>query len=139
MATKNYVICENDCLVEGMSKEQTLAAIEQATGVIVSGDEDVQFNMITNQNNGKGIKVWSGTRAEYNALEQPNVENVIYHITDDKTGAEAYEVAINAKGTVDEANEKMSLLMTDITEIKVVSALPEDAANYSKRLYLVLK
>lgn len=93
---KHFVICENDCLVEGMTKEEVISAIATATGYVPTGEEEAVISQIINQNKGKGVKIWFGTRVEYNALAEKD-ENTIYHITDDKTAVEAYNKAVEAE------------------------------------------
>lgn len=82
----------SDSLFEGMTKEQIITAIEQATGGTV-GDLDSGFITIwKEQNNGLGIKLWVGTTAQYNALtDRPT--NTIYIKTDD-TSAQDINTAI---------------------------------------------
>lgn len=72
----------SDSLYEGMTKEDIITAIEQATGGEV-GDLDTGFITIwKEQNAGVGIKLWVGTTAQYEALD-PAPANTIYIKTDD--------------------------------------------------------
>lgn len=64
-----YVICEDNCRFESMTKEQIIAAIVEATGNI-PGDVDAAFiTKIKEQNADQSMKVWAGTMAQYNALD----------------------------------------------------------------------
>lgn len=82
---KYYVICEDKCLFEAMTKEQTLAAIEQAvtTGTIKNVDTGF-ITKIKEQNAAAPLFFWVGTQAEYNALAD-KAANCFYIITDDTT------------------------------------------------------
>ena len=52
---------------------------------------------------------------------------------------QAQETADNAVKSSASANGKIDVLITDITEIKVVTALPSDAESHPKTLYLIKK
>lgn len=63
-------------------------------------------------------------------------------VTDEATKKRVEQVdatAVLATQTAISAKEKVDLLITDITEIKFVTALPKDAADHPKTLYLVKK
>lgn len=84
MSNKNYkVLCGDDCLHDGMSKEQILAAIEQ---IISTGEiQDIDTGFITKikeLNTSAALRFWVGTNAQYNALPE-KVENCFYIMTDD--------------------------------------------------------
>lgn len=92
---KYYVLCESNCKFEGMTKEQTLTAIAQAveTGEIKEIDSGF-ITTLKEQNSGNGLKMWVGTQAEYNALQEIE-ENCFYIIADDTTEADFAEVLKN--------------------------------------------
>lgn len=92
MNRKYFVLCEDDCKFEGMTKEQTIAAIAEATGNVPQSIDEAFISQIVNQNGGS-LKLWRGTRAEYNALPEKDEAGTIYHITDDKTAQEAWNKA----------------------------------------------
>lgn len=100
MRRKYYVICEDDCKVEGMTKEQTIAAIAEATGNVPQSIDEAFISQLVNQKDGSSVKVWKGTRAEYNALTEKDA-GTIYHITDDKTGQDAYNLASDTKNALE--------------------------------------
>ncbi len=100
---KYFVLCENNCKFEGMTKEQIMTAIERAisTGEIC---EDVDTGFITRikeQNNGAGLTFWVGTSAEYNALD-PKINNCFYIITDDTTTKDIEAAIVILQKTVEE-------------------------------------
>ena len=74
----------SDSLFEGMTKEQIITAIEQATGGIVGNLDDGYITIWKEQNAGIGVKLWVGTTAQYNALEEV-LPNILYIRTDDST------------------------------------------------------
>lgn len=63
-----YVVCDDDCRIEGMSKEQIFAAIAEATGNVPSGLDDAFITKIKESNTGGGVSFWVGTEAEFNAI-----------------------------------------------------------------------
>ena len=98
---KYYVFCKNRCLYEAMTKEQTLAAIEQAVSTGEIKDVDTGFiTKIKEQNKNVGLKLWVGTQAEYNAIETKQ-NNCFYIITNDTaqedilTALESLQTQIN--------------------------------------------
>ena len=85
---KYYLMSEDKCLFESMTKEQILTAIEQAvsTGEI----KDVNTGFITRireENRDKQLEFWVGTEGEYNAIKKQDglIGDCLYIITDDKT------------------------------------------------------
>lgn len=82
-----YVRGDNNGNYEGMTKEEILAAIAQATSGTI-GDVDTGFvTKIKEQNKGLGLMFWVGTTAEYEALAE-KVENCLYIKTDDTSAAD---------------------------------------------------
>lgn len=83
MAERNYyVVCDDNCRFEGMTKEQIITAIEQAIETGSVGDIDAGFiTKIKETNRNAELKFWVGTQAEYNAISVPS-QNTFYIITD---------------------------------------------------------
>lgn len=98
---KYYVICDDDCRYEGMTKEQILASIEQALEQGYVSDPDAAvFSKIKEVCAGDAIQLWVGSEAEFNALSLPsNVgrafvrvgENGIIYLCADDSSADAFE------------------------------------------------
>ena len=81
MADRNYyVICDDNCKFEGMTKEQILAAIAEVTGATPTQIDDAFITKIKEQNRNSPLKFWVGTNAQYNELTP--VGGVFYIITD---------------------------------------------------------
>lgn len=88
-----YVLNDNKCLFEGMTKEQIIAAITQAVETHEIHDVDTGFvTTLKEGNKNNALSFWVGTTAEYNAID-PKVENCFYILTDD-TELEDLEAAI---------------------------------------------
>lgn len=81
-----YVLCADNCKFEGMTKEQIITAIANATGVIPEAiDVDAAFiTKIKEMNANEQLKFWVGTEAEYNAISELQ-DNTLYVITNDST------------------------------------------------------
>lgn len=66
---KFYVICDDDCRYEGMTKEEILTAIEQALEQgYVSDPDGAVFSKIKEARAGASVQMWVGTEAEFNAI-----------------------------------------------------------------------
>lgn len=91
-----YVLCDENCRYEAMTKEQTLAAIQQALEQgYVSDPANAVFSKIKEINANGTAQLWIGTETQFNALNpQPATSNVVirlaadgkmYLCSDDKT------------------------------------------------------
>lgn len=92
---KYYVRCENGCLFESLKKEQIYAAITQAVQTGTIGDVDTGFVQTVKTINGKGLKFFYGTQAEYEILTAAEKSNLFAIITND-TSKEAFNAAIES-------------------------------------------
>lgn len=80
MSDRNYyVLCDDNCRFEGMTKEQIIAAIAEATGTTPTQIDDAFITKIKEQNANAATKLWVGTKAQYNAIET-KADDVIYII-----------------------------------------------------------
>lgn len=86
----NYVFDDAKNKIEGMSREQIIAAIAQATGQTPQDTDDAFITQILEQNGNKSIKLWVGKQAEYNLIAEPD-ENTLYCITDPQETNELQE------------------------------------------------
>lgn len=95
MSKTYYVRCADDCLYEGMSKEQILTAIEQAVqNGAVSDPDGAVISKIKEINNNGAVKVWVGKESEFNALSpaptvgntfiRVGIDGILYVCTDDQ-------------------------------------------------------
>lgn len=100
---KYYCFCSSNCKYETMTKEQIIAAIEQAaTGGLVV-DPDAGFvTKIKEANAGNYVTFWVGTQAEYAAIET-KATNCLYIFTDDTTKEDFERFAADIRRTAEEA------------------------------------
>lgn len=111
---KYYCLCDLGCKFETMTKEQILAAIEQAINEGKITNIDTGFvTKLKELNKGGYVTVWHGTTAEYNALTEKD-ENCIYIKTDD-TRLEDIEKAI--ANLIEEASETISTVNTELARL----------------------
>ncbi len=85
MATPVYVLCDNNCKYEGMTKEQILTAIMQAVESGTVGDCNTGFITTVKTINGRGLRFFVGTQAEYDSLSKTQKDGVFALITNDTT------------------------------------------------------
>ena len=98
-----YVFDNVNNKYEGMTKEQILAAIVQAVTTHEISDVDTGFvTTLKEGNNGNALKMWVGTTAEYNAIQEKE-PNCLYILSDD-TELEDLEATITSMQTDIENN-----------------------------------
>lgn len=86
MATPTvYVICDQNCKFEGMTKEQILTAIAQAVESGEITDVDAGFVTTLKTINGQPLKFFVGEQSEYETLTAEDKENLFAIITNDTT------------------------------------------------------
>lgn len=83
---KVYVLCEQNCRWEGMTKEQILAAITQAVESHEITDVDTGFVTTIKTINGVGLKFFIGTQAAWAELSAAEKDGVFAIFSDDNTG-----------------------------------------------------
>lgn len=103
---KYYVLCNDNCRFESMTKEQILTAIDQAVSTGEIQDVDTGFvTAIKEMNKNAALSFWVGSQAEYNALSEIT-ENCFYIITDDSTDTDLNTAFEELKQEVDVLEEK---------------------------------
>ena len=112
-AGKYYVLAKGNNLFEGMTKEQIIAAIVEATGETPTNIDDAFITKIKEQNRNNNLKFWIGTTAEYNALDE-YVPNCFYIFSDSNELVEIIEAAENAAEA--KANEVCEELQGDVEQ-----------------------
>ena len=80
-----YVICDQNCKFEGMTKEQILTAIMQAVESGEIKDVDAGFVTTIKTISGQPLKFFVGEQAAYDALTEEEKENLFAIITNDAT------------------------------------------------------
>lgn len=117
MADIYNVVRGDGVFFEGMTKEQIISAIAEATGNTVQDIDSAFITKIKEINKGNTIRFWFGTSAEYNALGSNLEEDVLYICTDDTfvtdTGIEIQNIkdkidanTITLQSWMNEQNEK---------------------------------
>lgn len=121
MATpKVYVICDNNCKYEGMTREQILAAITQAVTEGTIGDCDTGFITTIKTVNGTPLRFFVGTQAEYATLEDKS--NLFAIITDDTTKE-------GILAAIEELQTNYTVLSEGLTNGTVVPKTAESATS----------
>lgn len=111
-----YNVVRNDgVFIEGMTKEQIIAAIAEATGVAVSDIDSAFITKIKEINHQNAVRIWMGTNAEYNAITEKS-DDVLYVITDDTFVEDTSEELINLDNKIDANNETMEDRMNEFEE-----------------------
>lgn len=124
MADTYNVVRGDGVFFEGMTKEQIIAAIAEATGKTVEDIDSAFITKIKEINKGNAIRLWMGTNAEYNALETKE-DDVLYYVTDDTfvedtgTALETINNRITQNNTeltkkIDELIEKVNTMDTSL-------------------------
>lgn len=104
-----FVLSDDNCRFESMTKEQILAAILEATGHLPEDYDDGFITKIREMNSEGNLKFWVGSQAEYNALETKEI-GTLYIITDD-TDIDDWEAA------VEEFRQELASAMETINQI----------------------
>lgn len=91
-----YVFCDDNCRYEGMTKEQIIAAIAEATGSAPTAIDDAFITKLKEIRAGDTAQLWIGTEADFNAISPaPSVnkspvrigtDGIMYICTDDSMG-----------------------------------------------------
>ena len=102
-----YNVVRNDgVFIEGMTKEQIIAAIAEATGVAVSDIDSAFITKIKEINHQNAVRIWMGTNAEYNAITEKS-DDVLYVITDDTFVEDTSNELINLDNKIDANHDAM--------------------------------
>lgn len=120
---KYYVLCESNCKFESMTKEQIFAAIAEATGNTPTGIDTAFITQIKESNKNKGTHIWTGTRAEYNAIVASGTQdpNTVYIVSTDGG------ILIDTDATNTLSKGEVESLIADKPDRKEVGEMIEDA------------
>ena len=139
---KVYVLCDNSCKYEGMTKEQILTAIMQAVENGEIKDVDTGFiTTIKSVGTEKGLSFWFGTEAEFNALSptpdtssfiaKVDADGKIYICKDDSVIKKVLDFA-DIMANVENARRYLGAATTFTKEVTVpVSAWQQDGEIYT--------
>lgn len=115
-----YVICDNNCKYEGLTKEQIYAAIIQAIETGSIGNCDTGFITTIKTINDIPLRFFVGSQAEYDALTTEEKANLFAIINEDATKDELLKTIANLKdGTesVQHANEAEHAANADLAKM----------------------
>lgn len=120
---KYYVLCERNCKFESLTKEQIFAAIVEATGNAPTGIDSAFITKIKEQNKNKDTLIWTGTKAEYNALVANGDKdpNTVYIVSTDGG------ILIDTDATNTLSRDEVESLIADKPDRKEVGEMIEDA------------
>ena len=113
-----YVIGNTNCKYEGMTKEQIIVAIAEATGNTPTGIDDAFITKIKEQNANGTVKLWIGTTAQFNAITE-KADDTLYLLTDDDSAdswdqiAETLDEILNGTRSVVKATQAASVAAVD--------------------------
>lgn len=112
-----YVICNNNCKYEGMTKEQILTAIAQAVSEGKISNIDTGFITTIKTINGAPLKFFVGTQAEYEALTTDQKHNLFAIITNDTTKADINEILETLTKELDDAKINIADIMENFAKL----------------------
>ena len=137
MADRNYyVICEDGCRFEAMTKEQIIAAIAEATGNTPTGIDNAFITKIKDLNAGGNLSFWVGTSAQYNAIAEKD-PSVIYILTDESTLSDLALLVADMKKTLENHSTQLNGLTQTVTTLNTsVSSLNTAVVKTYKRTSL---
>lgn len=113
-----YVICDQNCKFEGMTKEQILTAIAQAVESGEIKDVDAGFITTIKTINNIPLKFFVGEQAAFDALSDEEKNNLFAIITNDTT-----------KEGLEEAIKVINETIKNIFDGKLTVPKAEDATN----------
>lgn len=132
MATpKVYVICDQNCKFESMTKEQILSAIMQAVNEGTIGDIDAGFIQTIKTINGKSLKFFYGEQAAFDALTDEEKQGVFAIITNDATIDGLKSAIEDVQNTLYEMSS--SLKYGGFVVAQATSATSATSASYATR------
>lgn len=128
-----YVICDNNCKFEGMTKEQILTAISQAVESGEIKDVDAGFISTIKTINGVPLKFFVGDQSAYDALTDDEKNNLFALITNDATKEGFIEAIEYLKSSV-ETLEKWKESLGVATETSAGFMSAQDKKNLLETL-----
>lgn len=106
---KVYVICDQNCKFEGMTKEQIFTAIMQAVETGEIGDINAGFVQTIKTINGVPLKFFVGTQSLYDTLSEEDKQNLFALITDDTSSEELMQYLNGLADRVSDLETKAAL------------------------------
>ena len=134
-----YVICDQNCKFEGMTKEQILAAIEQAVSTGEIKDVDAGFISAVKTINGQTLRFFVGEQAAYDELSDEMKKNLFAIITNDVTLEGIREAIAELKQSTDNKFNSLETAIKDGTMVagksKILAITFKNSFTYSNKMY----
>ena len=111
-----YIVDDKKCLHEGMTREQIINAIAEATGTTPQNVDDGFISTVVETNHGTSIHIWKGTASEYAALETHDA-NTLYVITDDMSLEDIQAAIDNTNSTIGTLQENVGTVQSDLSAL----------------------
>lgn len=112
-----FVICEDNCKFESMTKEQIIEAIAEATGETPVHIDDAFITKIKELNANNQLKWWVGTEAQYNALEEKDL-TTLYIIYDASEYDDLLVEIQELQAQIEALNEKAPMYQYSTTDLE---------------------
>ena len=109
-----YVICDQNCKFEGMTKEQILTAIVQAVNEGTISNIDTGFVTTIKTINGAPLKFFVGEQSDYDALPEAQKKNLFAIITNDTTKEGIYNAIRELQTNYQELQKDHGNLKTNL-------------------------
>ena len=117
MPNETYnLIDDKHCLHEGMTREQIINAIAEATGATPQNIDDGFISTVVETNHGTSIHIWKGTASEYAALETHDA-NTLYVITDDMSLEDIQAAIDNTNSTIGTLQTNVGTVQSDLSAL----------------------
>lgn len=118
MPNNHYFVFDGKlCKAEGMTKEQIINAIVQATGTLPSDIDAGFISTIVEQNKSNSIHFWYGTQAEYDAMESHD-KNTFYIIDGDASFDDLEAAIINTNAELAETKDVLEAFIDAVNAEK---------------------
>lgn len=131
---KYYVLCEQNCKFESMTKEQILTAISQAVNEGTIGDIDTGFVTKIRTINNKDLKFFVGQQSEYELLTNAEKDNLFAIITNDTTKEALLQAISDLQKREETLEDWQKKVMAGETVIpKVTHASTADSATKASK------
>lgn len=116
-----YVICDQNCKFEGMTKEQILTAIAQAVASGEIKDVDTGFVTTIKTITGTPLKFFVGEQATYDALSEEEKRNLFAIITNDTTKEGILTALDNLRTDLDQVVDNFEWYMQAIASGEIAA------------------
>lgn len=119
MPTNNpfFVFDEKLCKAEGLTKEQIINLIAEATGTTPSHVDEGFISTIVETNRSRSIHIWKGSKSAFEALDSYD-PNTLYVIEDDTTLDDMASAYDELEADRQEIHQSISSLRTDVDDLK---------------------